>query len=160
MYAVFPVALSSCTMPDSIRFLPAATGMTRRPSLIDGVAPGSSTPFSIPRATTLFITPDNEACDEAIWRRISAKTGDALSEISPYLFTIVSIPLIIRGNESILPNNEASCGKSGISSPAFSEVNRLFILATVSNDIRSRYRSVADRKLPSACNDLSASVRS
>ncbi len=110
MYTVFPEADSSWTIPEIRRLYIGGTGMTRRPSRIDGVTSLSiypaSTAFDMTRLIMEAMAPDvDDSCE-----RISRNSGEALSRMLPNRSIILSIDFTVSGNEAIFIPVSSRCG--------------------------------------------------
>ena len=97
---VLPVDDSSCTMPLMRRFMAGAIGTTRRPSRRVGVTSLSTRPSLCAACNMLYNVRDTLPSALRSCERISARRGDAVSFILPYLSRIWSMRRIRSGKVS------------------------------------------------------------
>ena len=107
---VFPVADSSCTIPLILRFMPGATGMTRRPSRMVGVTSLSTYPSDCAARRILLRLREMLPVVAESSRRIRKSSAEALSFIFPNLSRMLSIRAISCGNTKISPASSRKAG--------------------------------------------------
>ena len=96
---VFPVALSSWTMPCSLRLFIALTGRTRRPSRNDGCTSLSSMPSCLPWAIMRRRVPLILLVTRAIDVRNSCRWGEAVSLMFPALSSTCPMAALSSGKD-------------------------------------------------------------
>ncbi len=106
MNTVLPDADSSCTMPWIWRLCMGGTGITSRPSRIDGTVSGSSSPCEMAFESTLRSIELTRPDIPRSRLRISARAGDALSLIEDVVSSItLSMLLDMSGEISFSPSD-------------------------------------------------------
>ena len=110
MNTVFPVALSSCTMPFMRRFTLGDTGIIRRPSRTVGAASLSTSPSRCAACSMVYNVREMlPSVFDSSWR-MPASVIEAPSLIRPNLSMILSMRRIIAVNTGTPSASRASAG--------------------------------------------------